>query len=68
MIARMIRRYVQPRLRQLLGESPAVVLVGPRQAGKTTLALSIASSLPPDGRGAGQKPRLTLVGREPWAS
>jgi predicted AAA+ superfamily ATPase len=33
-------RLVQVRLAQLLAEFPAVVLLGPRQAGKTTLALA----------------------------
>src|SRR5208282_5415939 len=34
------------RLNHLLRHSPAVVLLGPRQAGKTTLALQIAESRP----------------------
>ena len=34
------------RLRQQLRESPAVALLGPRQVGKTTLALAIAKSQP----------------------
>lgn len=33
-------RYVQNQLRTLLAQFPAVVLLGPRQAGKTTLALA----------------------------
>ena len=33
-------------LRQRLGESPVVALVGPRQAGKTTLARQLAASWP----------------------
>lgn len=42
-IARMlIPRRLQSRLEQLLGEYPAVGLLGPRQAGKTTLALEVA--------------------------
>ena len=40
MIARMIARRLAPALRQRLNEVPAVVLIGPRQAGKTTLALA----------------------------
>ena len=34
----MIGRRILPRLRELLGRFPAVVLIGPRQVGKTTLA------------------------------
>ncbi|MBU0481132.1 MAG: ATP-binding protein [Proteobacteria bacterium] len=39
----MIRRNLKDKLEQLLNRSPAVVLTGPRQVGKTTLALDIAS-------------------------
>ncbi len=42
----MIRRRAQTRLETLLTESPAVVLLGARQVGKTTLALEIAESRP----------------------
>ena len=38
----MIDRRIKPKVRALLDESPAVVLTGPRQVGKTTLALSVA--------------------------
>lgn len=38
----MIRRRLQPALEQLLATYPAVALLGPRQAGKTTLALDLA--------------------------
>lgn len=41
----MIHRRLEPRLRELLGEYPAVALLGPRQVGKTTLALEIAKSV-----------------------
>lgn len=34
----MIRRDIEPEFRRLLGEYPIVTLIGPRQAGKTTLA------------------------------
>jgi predicted AAA+ superfamily ATPase len=37
----MIERHLLPVLQQRLGEAPAVVLLGPRQAGKTTLALAV---------------------------
>ena len=37
-----IRRTVEPELRERLSEAPAVVLLGPRQVGKTTLARQIA--------------------------
>ncbi|MDW8240575.1 MAG: AAA family ATPase [Acidobacteriota bacterium] len=39
----MIRRWLHTWLLQALEEAPAVCLVGPRQAGKTTLALAIAA-------------------------
>ena len=38
-------RAATPRLHDLLGRFPAVCLIGPRQAGKTTLARAIADSL-----------------------
>jgi predicted AAA+ superfamily ATPase len=41
----MIPRLVQPKVAQLLEEFPAVALLGPRQVGKTTLALSLAEAL-----------------------
>jgi hypothetical protein len=39
----MVNRRIKPVLRQLLAEYPAVALLGPRQAGKTTLAHEIAA-------------------------
>jgi len=42
MITYMIERRLLPVLKQRLAEVPAVVLLGPRQAGKTTLALALA--------------------------
>jgi uncharacterized protein len=39
------RRALAP-LRQLLGEFPAVAILGPRQVGKTTLAMALAEMLP----------------------
>ncbi len=44
-IAMMIQRRLQRRLSDLLGEYPAVALLGPRQAGKTTLAHEVAGSM-----------------------
>ncbi len=41
----MIPRLAQPKLRRLLQQFPAVALLGPRQVGKTTLALSLAEEL-----------------------
>ena len=46
MIAYMLPRRLSTRLNYLLTHSPAVVLLGPRQAGKTTLALEIAEKRP----------------------
>lgn len=37
----MIRRDIEPEFRRLLGEYPIVTLLGPRQAGKTTLARQV---------------------------
>lgn len=41
----MISRQIQPRVLHLLEQFPAVALLGPRQVGKTTLAMSLADSL-----------------------
>jgi len=46
MIARMIERRVAAEVTALLEHLPAVALIGPRQAGKTTLALAIAEGRP----------------------
>ena len=40
-IAYMLPRRLTPHLNDLLRQAPAVVLLGPRQAGKTTLALEL---------------------------
>lgn len=42
----MLNRRILPEIRNALTEFPAVALLGPRQAGKTTLARSIAATLP----------------------
>jgi uncharacterized protein len=42
----MLPRRVGPPLNRLLSHSPAVVLLGPRQVGKTTLALEIGATRP----------------------
>jgi predicted AAA+ superfamily ATPase len=42
----MIKRRIQSNLQDLLGSSPAVALIGPRQVGKTTLALEISETRP----------------------
>lgn len=42
----MIKRRLQNTLEQMLGNYPAVALLGPRQAGKTTLALALAEQRP----------------------
>lgn len=39
----MKERRIQGQLKQLLAENPAVAMLGPRQAGKTTLALELAA-------------------------
>jgi predicted AAA+ superfamily ATPase len=41
----MIKRVVKFRLRKLLKQFPAVALLGPRQVGKTTLALNLVDEL-----------------------
>ena len=44
-IAWMLSRSIQPDLQRALHESPAVALLGPRQVGKTTLALAVGRAL-----------------------
>jgi uncharacterized protein len=41
----MIARRLHNKIKHLLAKNPAVVMVGPRQAGKTTLALDVVSGL-----------------------
>ena len=45
MITRMIRRFIEDEVRDLLGQFPAVALLGPRQIGKTTLARQIGETV-----------------------
>jgi uncharacterized protein len=45
-IARMIPRRLASALTSALAEAPAVALLGPRQVGKTTLALALAAARP----------------------
>ena len=42
----MIEREIQSRLARLIDRNPAVVLTGPRQVGKTTLALTVIAGRP----------------------
>jgi uncharacterized protein len=42
----MLARRITPRLSYLLDRSPAVALLGPRQVGKTTLALKVGTTRP----------------------
>ena len=42
----MIRRRLEERIKDALQRSPSVALMGPRQVGKTTIALNIAESNP----------------------
>lgn len=42
----MIKRRLHDRLSDLIHHFPAVALLGPRQVGKTTLALDVAERLP----------------------
>jgi uncharacterized protein len=42
----MITRNLQSIIEQRLGQAPAVVMLGPRQVGKTTLAQAVAAQHP----------------------
>lgn len=42
----MIQRRLETKVKQVLAENPAVALLGPRQVGKTTLALGLIESVP----------------------
>jgi predicted AAA+ superfamily ATPase len=41
----MVKRQIQPKVLQLLGQFPAVAILGPRQVGKTTLAMAVAEEM-----------------------
>ena len=41
----MVKRQIQPKVSQLLGQFPAVAILGPRQVGKTTFALALAEAM-----------------------
>ncbi len=41
----MVKRQIQPKVLQLLGQFPAVAILGPRQVGKTTLAMALSQEL-----------------------
>lgn len=45
-IARMIKRRIRDKLDESIDHSPAVALLGPRQVGKTTLALEMGATRP----------------------
>ena len=40
----MIERRIHTQLEEMIGRYPAVALLGPRQVGKTTLALNVAAT------------------------
>ena len=42
----MLDRIIEHKIREALERSPSVVLTGPRQVGKTTLAISISKTIP----------------------
>ena len=42
----MIKRRLEPHIRQAIGRSPSVALMGPRQVGKTTVALNLCDEIP----------------------
>lgn len=42
----MFKRHLRPLLTEEIQQSPAVALLGPRQVGKTTLALEVAANIP----------------------
>ena len=42
----MIKRRLEAKIREALKRSPSVALMGPRQVGKTTIALNLAETMP----------------------
>lgn len=42
----MIKRYLEEKIHSALAINPSVALIGPRQVGKTTLAIKIAETFP----------------------
>jgi len=42
----MIARRIENKIRRTLERSPSVALMGPRQVGKTTIALNISETVP----------------------
>ena len=42
----MLKRYLEEKIRLALAANPSVALMGPRQVGKTTLAIHIAETVP----------------------
>lgn len=42
----MLKRYLEEKIRSALAINPSVALMGPRQVGKTTLAINIADTVP----------------------
>ena len=44
--AMMVHRRLENYIKQAIESSPSVVLVGPRQVGKTTIALSLSEQIP----------------------
>jgi uncharacterized protein len=68
----MIKRRLEPQISSLLQQTPAIALLGPRQAGKTTLALMLAEGRPssyldlesPSDRARLAEPELYLADHE----
>ena len=68
----MIDRRLGPQISALLDQTPAIALLGPRQAGKTTLALMLANGRPssyldlesPSDRARLAEPELYLADHE----
>ena len=61
-----IPRLQAERLRERLEQFPALALLGPRQVGKTSLALQLAASLPSLGKGFHQARADILPSAASW--